>query len=75
MNLKANLKFILFPIIVVVLIVAIFVYIFTVKGPKTPATPQLVQEAVSYTHLPQGSKPGMVIYVNYKTIFVDPTKK
>ena len=54
MNLKANLKFILFPIIVVVLIVAIFVYIFTVKGPKTPATPQLVQEVFESNELMYG---------------------
>lgn len=30
---------------------------------------------IRYVSKPQGSKPGMVIYVNYKTIFVDPTKK
>lgn len=38
------------------------------------------QVPVDYTQIrhvskPQGSKPGMVIYVNYKTIFVDPTKE
>ncbi len=30
---------------------------------------------IRYVSKPQGAKPGMVIYVNYKTIFVDPTKK
>lgn len=30
---------------------------------------------IRYVSKPQGSKPGMVIYVNYKTIFVDPTKE
>lgn len=54
MNLKANLKFILFPIIVVVLIVAIFIYIFAVKGPKTPATMQLVQEVFESNGLMYG---------------------
>ncbi len=29
---------------------------------------------IRYVSKPQGAKPGMVIYVNYKTIFVDPTK-
>ena len=38
------------------------------------------QVPVDYTQIrhvskPQGAKPGMVIYVNYKTIFVDPTKE
>ncbi|MEG1427632.1 MAG: NFACT family protein, partial [Oscillospiraceae bacterium] len=37
------------------------------------------QVAVDYTKIrhvskPQGAKPGMVIYVNYKTLFVNPTK-
>lgn len=37
------------------------------------------QVPVDYTQIrhvskPQGAKPGMVIYVNYKTVFVDPTK-
>ena len=37
------------------------------------------QVPVDYTQIrhvskPQGAKPGMVIYVNYKTIYVDPTK-
>ena len=37
------------------------------------------QVPVDYTQIrhvskPQGSKPGMVIYVNYRTIFVDPTE-
>lgn len=52
MNLRANWKFIVFPIVVVALIVFIFVYIFAVKGPKTPATPQLVQEALTTNELP-----------------------
>ncbi|WP_099204068.1 Rqc2 family fibronectin-binding protein [Scatolibacter rhodanostii] len=39
----------------------------------------LVQVAVDYTEIrhvtkPQGAKPGMVNYVNYKTIFVKPTE-
>ena len=29
---------------------------------------------IRYVSKPQGAKPGMVVYVNYKTIFVDPTK-
>ena len=38
------------------------------------------QVPVDYTQIrhvskPQGAKPGMVIYVNYKTIYVDPTKE
>lgn len=38
------------------------------------------QVPVDYTQIrhvskPQGAKPGMVIYVNYKTVFVDPTKE
>ena len=51
MNLKTSLKLILFPIIVVVLIAAIFVYIFAVKGAKTPATLQLVQEVLETNKL------------------------
>ena len=51
MNRKSNLKLILFPIIVVVLIALIFVYIFAVKGAKTPATPQLVQEVLETNKL------------------------
>ena len=54
MNSKANLKFILFPIIVVVLIAAIFIYIFAAGGPKTPATPQLVQEVFAENELMYG---------------------
>lgn len=30
---------------------------------------------IRYVSKPQGAKPGMVIYVNYKTVFVDPTKE
>ena len=38
------------------------------------------QVPVDYTQIrhvfkPQGAKPGMVNYVNYKTVFVDPTKE
>ena len=51
MNRKPNLKLILFPIIVVVLIALIFVYIFAVKGAKTPAAPQLVQEVLETNKL------------------------
>ncbi len=54
MNLKANWKFIIFPIVVVALIVGIFIYIFAVKGPKTPATAQLVQEVFESNELMYG---------------------
>lgn len=52
MNLRSNWKFIVFPIVVVALIVFIFVYIFIVRGPKTPATPQFVQEVLTTNELP-----------------------
>ena len=54
MNLKANWKYIIFPIVVVALIVGIFIYIFAVKGPKTPATAQLVQEVFESNELMYG---------------------
>ena len=28
---------------------------------------------IRYVSKPQGAKPGMVIYVQYKTVYVDPT--